>query len=379
MSGLQFRTIQEAKIQARRGSLSHLTGGLVLGTGPAAAPFRHLRNGEPADAFRPNVDYTRRLEGHYAYLGFALGHFGHVMSEMIHRILPTRLHEPDPRWIIVARSGGGKALRNLPPIAKHVLKFLDVRERHCEILTEDAVVESLHISEAGCHLGGTAGAAYLDLLNAYTLPKLDARRRDRPYPARVYVSRSSLGPESGYLGESYVEEALARCGYTVFRPQNHTLIEQLQTYRRAEVLIFGEGSACHGAELFGGGALQHTVLLNRRQLSRDQFIPLLSSRSRRFDHFRENVPLGSMYVHGNDAPLIALGVTLFRLPALVAFLGSIGVAAPQDISIPHYLEAAEADLEAYIAAERAGPHRMDPARADGLRDNFGAAAKELLA
>ena len=365
-------------MQARRGTLSNLIGGPVLGEGPGVRPLRHLRYGEPVDSFRRNPRYDRRLDGEYAYLGFAFGHFGHIMAEMIHRVLPTREREPDPRWLLVARAAEpGRGAHRLPLVAGHVLKFLGVRERDCEIITEDAVVERLKVSEAGCNMGGAADAAYLEMLNAYTLPRLDEHRRARPYPALVYVSRSALGPVSGYLGERYVEQALAACGYTIYRPENHSLIHQLQTYRHAEVVIFGEGSACHGTELFGGGVLNHAILLNRRQLVRDQFVPLLSSRSRRFDHFRHNAPLGSLYEQSEGQMVQALGVTLFALPMLIAFLRSLDVAAPQDISIDAYLDAAKADLEDYIAHERTSHHTLNTDRADELRENFRKAAAEM--
>lgn len=362
-------------MQARRGPLANIIGGPVLGEGPEEHPLRHHRDGEVADTFRPEARYPGRLDGSHAYLGIAFGHFGHVMSEMIHRILPMRAHRRRVRWVAVgaAREGPQRFSR----IARRVLRFLDVAEENCTILTQNTVVERLMVAEAGSHLGRAAHPAYLEMLDAFTLPRLDRHKGERTYPEKVYVSRSALGPHSGYLGERVLEEALAASGYAIFRPDEHGLVEQLQTYRHAKVLIFGEGSACHGTELFGR-SLGHTLLLNRRQLAQDQFVPVLAPRSRRFDHFRGNRPIGTMYVHGENRPLLTVGVTLFDIPALTAFLSAAGVDAPE-VPLRHYLDAAEDDLEAYIAAERKEAYVKDPARAEPLRQGFREAARALLA
>jgi len=65
-------------------------------------------------------------------------------------------------------------------------------------------------------------------------------------PAKLYVSRSKLSPQSsGILGETTLETQLSNDGYTIFHPQDHSLRSQIAHYRGAEKIIIADGSAGH--------------------------------------------------------------------------------------------------------------------------------------
>lgn len=67
---------------------------------------------------------------------------------------------------------------------------------------------------------------------------------------KVYVSRSKL-PEahSKIVGELLFEEYLASEGYKIFHPEEFSLYQQLTVYRKAEKIIFCDGSAAHSCIL----------------------------------------------------------------------------------------------------------------------------------
>jgi hypothetical protein len=50
--------------------------------------------------------------------------------------------------------------------------------------------------------------------------------------------------------ETVIEDNLRRAGYGIFRPEMHSLAEQIAVYRRAGTLLFAEGSAVHLAAPF---------------------------------------------------------------------------------------------------------------------------------
>lgn len=369
------RLLREARVEAmERRPRAVFIGGPVLGDDPESCRLRHTRNRRPVDRFDPDATFPGRLDGEYAYLGIAFSHFGHAMAEMIHRILPTRSLVPDPRWIILGRKGTPDDFARLPAISRTILALLGVDGTNCTVVNRNTIVERLLVVEAGADLAGRPKDWYFPLLEGVVPRLVGAAATARPQ--RLYVSRARLGPGSGVLGEGWLEGAFERAGFTVLHPQEHGLVEQMAFYAAAEVVVFAEGSACHGVELFGRGALGHTVLLNRRQIRRSPFDEVLRPRSRRYDRFDGNLFLGSVLTDGSD-PLAHLGVALLDVVALSAFLAAAGIGPLPGAARGDYLAAAEADLEAYVAAAPDRPQTFDPALVDGVRAAFAAAAQRV--
>lgn len=269
--GPYSRRIRNARVQATARPPGQILGGPVLGDRPGARLLRHTRRRVPVDIFTPGLVDPVRLNGAYAYLGVSFGHFGHVMAETIHRIVPTRQIEPNPRWLIVAPRGNASDFTGLPSVCRTILALFGIDASNCTVIGTDAIVEELLIVEAGSDLGAGPKEWYLDQLRDHCPLRIDPDARR--YPEKVYVSRSGLGYRSGILGEQVLEEALAASGFHNLHAQSLPLAEQFAHYAHAKVLIFAEGSACHGVELFGRGVLGHAILLNRRDQARTPFLP----------------------------------------------------------------------------------------------------------
>ena len=97
----------------------------------------------------------------------------------------------------------------------------------------------------------------------------------------VYVSRNRFAPCSSrdtligaFAGESCLEELLKTRGVKVVYPEMLSLLDQLQIYRDAQVLIVAEGSAQHGLELLGVHPDKHVMLLCRRPQRPGMNLPL---------------------------------------------------------------------------------------------------------
>lgn len=353
------RRIRNARVQAIERPGGAFVGGPVLGDRPGGMRLRHARRRTPVDTFAAALVEPVRLEGSYAYLGIGFGHFGHIMAEMIHRIVPTRQIVADPHWLIVVERGMGSSFAALPDLTRKILELFGVDAGNCTVIGQDAIVEELLIVETGSDLGGGAKDWYLDLLRDAGPLRIAA---GAGYPENIYVSRSGLGHESGFLGERVLEQALAAAGFHIMHSQTLPLHEQLAHYANAKVLIFPEGSAIHGIELFGRGMLGQTVLMNRRARPRTQFGPVLAGRSARFDAFAGNRYLGSAVRNPEGVLLEHRGVTAIALHAFAAFLEQIGIAGIAAGSPIAYLAAAHEDLERYLACCQA-----DPMVADNLR------------
>ncbi len=363
--GPYSRRIRNARVQATARPPQQILGGPMLGDRPGGKRLRHNRRGVPVDVFAPELVDPVRLAGSYAYLGVSFAHFGHLMAETIHRIVPTRRIEPNPRWLLAAPRGAESSFAALPEVCKAVLVPFGIDASNCTVIGTDAIVEDLLIVEAGSDLGDGPKGWYLDLLRDHGPIRHEARAGG--YPEKVYVSRSGLGYRSGILGERVLEAALAASDFHILHAQTLPLAEQIAHYAAAKVLIFAEGSACHGVEMLGRGSLGHTILLNRRDQPRTPFHPVLEARSARFDAFSRNPYLGSIVLHSTGGASPNRGVSVLAFQTLAAFLHDLGVADIRDTSPLAYLSAAHADLEDYIAAALASRDTVATELIDGVR------------
>lgn len=372
ISGPVVRTIRQAHVQPVTRPDGKIYGGLVLGDDPESLLLRQHRRNEAVDHFAPVLRDPVKLPGSYAYLGLTFGHFGHAMAEMIHRIVPTRQIVSDPRWLIVAEQGSEPRFDALPALIRSILAVFGVDEANCTVISSDAIVEELLVVEAGSNLGGGPKDWYLDLLSTYG-PGVIARREG--YPQKVYVARSGLDHGSGLLGEHVLETILADAGFHIMRSERLPLPEQFALYANAEVLLFAEGSACHGVEVFGREALAHTILMNRRHTVRSQFEPVLAPRSKRFDSYTGNPYLGSLFCNKEGAALRHRGIAAIAMHDLARFLSEIGAADLGQIPTMAYLAAAHADLERYVARAKADPAFVGPEQINALDVSLAAAVQ----
>ncbi len=355
---LARRTVAPAVVRAFRPPVvapppAGFRGGPALGEDGLDRRLRHRRgglvvDGAPADAPPPRA----RLDGEFAYGGISFGHFGHTMSETLHRVLPARRFFPDCQRLLFVGQ-----MQDLPPAGfevlparqREALRFLDVAPEAVTVLRDDRVVERLHLAQQGAELEGRPHPDYLRMLAEHTGPRLDALA-DGAAPARlVYVSRSQIRDHGVLLGEQYLERQLAMEGWTIFHPEAHALLAQMQTYYQAEAIIFAGGSSCHGVELFGERQLGHCLVLPRGHSPADYYRAVLEPRCKAYTTLPEATLLGSAVEDAeSEAVQPHWGVSLFNVPTLRQSLRALGLARLPYFSGEVFRREALADFEAYL-------------------------------
>jgi hypothetical protein len=348
---LAHRTMNDVFVQPFRGDMVAIyCGGPVLGESSEDRRLRHTRYWQPVDCFQPDLVPQIQLDSTYVYSGPIYHHFGHIMAEMVHRIIPGKILFALDKWLFV--NFFRKPLcsfDDIPIVFRNILEFLEIGPASVTVINADTTVKHLHIVEQGSDLGGGPKPGYLDDLAEFVHPRLDRRYDETQGWARVYVSRSGLSHGGSFLGERYLEQALAAEGFHIFHPQQVPLPLQMQVYRRAKVLIFSEGSACHGTELLGSDALGDVFVLLRRASHQEIFANVLRPRARSYAACTMQIPVGSIVArHGSSKPLEEFAVSLFDVDALLAFLRETGIARLPGFRRDTYLECAEADLLRYI-------------------------------
>ncbi|HUE72755.1 MAG TPA: glycosyltransferase family 61 protein [Pirellulaceae bacterium] len=344
---LAHRVVREARIQAFKPPLLQFRGGLVPCYGDPK--LRQRRRDKPTDSYDEIAAYPHRMGGEFVYGGPVYKNFGHFMAETVHRIVPSKLLYGAAPWIFVTVSGkhGLEPYAALPTFVRDVHDLLGIGARDLRLVGQNTIVEQLFVAEQGSELGLGPKPGYLDDLSEYVLPRLDARHRWDTRPKKVYVSRARKRGGC-FLGERYLEEQLEAEGFTVVHPELLPVSVQMDHYRKAEVLIFPEGSACHGVELLGSGSLGRTYLLVRRERMVPTFERILRPRATDFATSSGHSVIGTKYEDSNRESNTRLAVLVFDVNELVAFFRTNNIARLPTFSEEEYLSAAEADLLRYL-------------------------------
>jgi tetratricopeptide (TPR) repeat protein len=372
---LDHRTFSNVGVEALKQPLLPIVlGGPVL-LDPAFAQFRHKRGDRVCDRYEERASFDKYLKGEWAYFGPKYPHFGHIMAETIHRILPSKIFFPDIHNCLVVTAvndDSGAGYDGLAICYREVLEFCEIDPHAILVLNENTVVEHLSICEQGSSLEGRPTPWYLEVLRDFSTRRLDQIHRSRSHPAKVYVSKSKILHGGTILGERYIEGLLGAEGFFVFHPEEAPLSLQMDVYRKAKELVFSEGSAFHGTELLGEKMLNRTFLLVRRKDGRGIFANILQPRSKQFEMFLDTFFLGTIVVDGETrVPHTEFAVSLLDIDRFVTFFRHHQLARLDDIDIRQYFDAAEKDLKAYFSYHiHAEILEVDPWRVGEVRMEF---------
>lgn len=209
------------------------------------------------------------------YAGPLFRHFGHALSESIHRLWP-RLVYRELNGIKVAFHpvNGVKLL----PYLVEALNLHGITAKQVIRIDRPIRFSKLIVApQARLMAGPTISSDYPALLDKSLAKRIPPAGESR----RIYVSRSKHAHTGSYYGESYIERFLLASGFEVIWPENYTVHELVGILRSSSHAVFAEGSAIHALELCGTQT-PDTFVIGRRKGSVPRFTPLLSSVCNRF-------------------------------------------------------------------------------------------------
>ena len=183
----------------------------------------------------------KHLVGRYLFGGILQPHFGHTLAESTGRLWALD-KVGDIDGILFFAPNLKAARPRLIEQAKAVLEIFTTGRR-VEIVTEPATVDQLVVPEQGFGLKDMAAgtrefSAFVDRT---------VRWPSRPR-RKIYISRTHFQKNGRFLFEERVEQYLASEGYLIFHPQEHSMSEQIKTYRTASHVV---GSDCSAMFLAG--------------------------------------------------------------------------------------------------------------------------------
>lgn len=195
----------------------------------------------PAPTLSPD-EPIRDLPGRHLFAGHYRGHFGHFLVESTARLWAVDHIGPIDSILYLPYRGQVGAIE----------KAIEGHESFFHLLGIDTPVrtygmalrvEQLYVPELG--FGWMDRYAGSPAYRAFTQGRLNAAVQAEGSD-KLYISRAKLNAQrGGILGETVIEENLARAGYEIFHPERHPMEVQIARYKAARQIVALDGSALH--------------------------------------------------------------------------------------------------------------------------------------
>lgn len=194
-----------------------------------------------------NKNGELRLKGHYLYAGPFYNHFGHIMTESIHRLFAFNNSYDGVVFCSAGHTNNTIMSQDPPKYFFDILQYFGVSPDKVVILREMTSIEQLDVFEPGSRLQHGATTEYLEKLKE--IRRRNSLTTDKCLPKKVYFGRSHIIEGGTLLGESYFLTILLENGFEYIAPEKYSVFEQIQILENAEEVIFLEGSSIYALEL----------------------------------------------------------------------------------------------------------------------------------
>nr|WP_283937899.1 glycosyltransferase 61 family protein [Sphingomonas caseinilyticus] len=280
------------------------------------------------------------IEEPIIYGGLLFRHFGHAISESIHRLWPRfAMKELASARIAFHLVNNTKVM----PYVTEAFNLHGIPRRHILGIDQPMLFRHLFVGPQARQMAGpTIIPNYRSMLDHSLGRRLPPPGGTR----RLYVSRMYHHHTGSFYGESFVEKQLAACGFEIIYPEQHRLTALVEILRDSELAVFAEGSAIHALELCGS-VTPAAFVIGRRGMSTERFTPLLSNICQKWkisDHLLAN--LGMSADKKKHSGLIRLSAVMRDLQEFSG-IAAIGSFTPDQLS-----DAIRMDLEHHIGDER---------------------------
>lgn len=231
---------------------------------------------------------TKTLHGRHLFAGPVWNHFGHIMTDSLHRLWPLIEGRNAYDGIVflsvtnlrVPKDGNVR----MPQIAIDLMRFMGIPDSiPIHFITEPTEIDILDVPEIGCSTKRGIKSQYRPYLEKYQAHiRKQVGYLEEKTPKHLFYSRSHALRDGGVIGIQYFEDKLRNAGFVSCVPEEMTLKMQFAYVLGADSIIFEEGSAIHITDVLSH-VPANMVMLRRRAAGVD-FERALRPRSASFEN-----------------------------------------------------------------------------------------------
>ena len=211
-----------------------------------------------------------RLEGTFFYLDIEYNrHFGHFMTEVVPRLYAwelARATHPDIRVITNSKSNHGRP----PAYQRILLEAYGIDDDQVEVITSPVKVDTLVCAMPLMQNGRFADPALASICHRLRDGLLVRSKPNEKPRRRLFISRKpDMWREC--LNGSDIEERFARRGFTVIRPEEHSIAEQARMFYEVDVVAGYIGSALYNI-MFARRPIDVIGFINQSYLATNEYL-----------------------------------------------------------------------------------------------------------
>ncbi len=264
--------LSRALILPEREGDARLASGVLRRDGSFAKLSRawiRARKATPAPRLQPD-EHIAFLPGQHLFAGHLRGHFGHFLVESTARLwaLDHLGLRPDSIFYLPYRGAHYETegvIRSQKPLFDLLGIDVPVRTYPGALRVERLYLPELGFGWEERYAGSPAYRAFMQSRLGAAAPAEGGER--------LYISRAKLAAQrGGILGETVIEENLARAGYEIFHPERHPIAVQIARYKAARSIVALDGSALHLAAYVLQPGAQVTMILRRSSANVDDYL-----------------------------------------------------------------------------------------------------------
>lgn len=308
---------------------------------------RFCRYGKPFDDEPHQPETQPRPVSEPAFWGgFAIPHFGHLISEQLTRLMSYWQSGED--WPVYFTIPAGTGIEDVPGYFYDLCAWLGLPRERVRFLTEPVRFAELWVAPQAEQMQNEWPAdGYVDALDQRVAQSsLVPDECDLLFVTRAGLAQAG---KDTFAGEHYLVRQLRRLGVSILDPAEASLDAQIAAYAGARHIVYVEGSAVHGRQLLG--ALPQRVSVLQRRPDFRIAKRALTARTEEVDYHDVIVHTARLQQIGNDK-LRGGGLGFFGRNKLFRAFQGFGVDLSDGWSQPDFKAEVEQDALTWLKAIR---------------------------
>ena len=214
-------------------------------------------NKKKKNGFTPDI-----ITGNWMYGGILYDHFGHFLSESVHRLWYWKQCLDSVEGILFLTSGP-ESVDEFASYYEELFELWEIDKSKIKLVTDISTVETLYLPHPGSTIGDSQPKWYEEVLE--NLTNL-SNYQNSTYPEKVVFSRQNFLHSGKIVGFEAIESYLTDSGYTVIYPEECSLTEQIKYIINAKEVVWEEGSNIHVLDILPRQNIIAYIFKRRRGL-----------------------------------------------------------------------------------------------------------------
>lgn len=285
--------------------------------------------------------------GTYIFAGPFFTHFGHALTESIHRLWAFNEVLHDGVVFAVAQwQSIYPGVYHPPEWFVQILEVMKIPLSKCIFVTEKSIFENLLIPEPGSELLlGPKGwySPHLKRLQQRILSLTRTLGRGQS-DLKLFLGRNHIPLQGGVAGDKYLGQLLQTEGFISLIPEMYSVVEQLSFLVSSKKIVFTEGSAIYLTELLD--YLDAEIVCIPRRPDNTPFYPHIINKCSRYIIAGDVDNVFSLGSYSGHSPM---AISISKNPdKIVESLRNNDFAVLRDWDKQKFLSQEISDVEKYI-------------------------------